>query len=113
MISGIAIGLSVDGGHIGFLPIEELSQGWQSLGTLNMSFTCLNLSYGTKIAFLPICSRSSHSTDRHLCGDSGDDRSKLECNGLVFCCRTALKMNTFTATVVLLLLYCFLVISGK
>ena len=53
MISKIAIGLGADGGHIGFLAVNKLAQGWQSLGTLNVStvFTCLKLSYVTKIAF--------------------------------------------------------------
>jgi len=37
MISKIAIGLGADGGHIGFLAVNKLAQGWQSLGTLNVS----------------------------------------------------------------------------
>jgi len=41
MISKIAIGLCADDGHIGFLPIKKLAQGWQSLGTLNMSLHVL------------------------------------------------------------------------
>ena len=63
---------------------KKVSPRVAEFGDFEHVFTCLNLSYGTKIAFLPICSRSSHSTDRHLGGDSGDDRSKLECNRLVF-----------------------------
>ena len=51
MISGIAIGLSVDGGHIGFLPIKELAQGWQSLGTLNMSLHVLTYHMVQKLLF--------------------------------------------------------------
>ena len=52
----ISIGLSADGGHIGFLPIKKLAQGWQSFGTLNISLHVLTYHMVQKLFFLPTCS---------------------------------------------------------
>ena len=59
--SNITMRYCVDGGHFGFLAVENFTRGWQSLGTQNGKLHVISYHYVVKISLYPISSGFTNS----------------------------------------------------